>query len=327
MAAVSDRPTLVTGGAGYVGSVLVDALLASGRRVRVLDSLLHGDLGSLASVADEQAFEFVRGDVRDQASRLAALDGCSEVVHLAAIVGDPACARDETLARETNLEATEALVRDAKSVGVDRFVFLSTCSNYGKLEEGGLATETWALNPLSTYAETKVAAEMAVLSNSGNGYAATCLRLATVYGTSPRMRFDLTVNEFTRDALLSRGLVVYGEQFWRPYVHVRDAARAISAVLDAPVDAVRSEVFNVGNTNENYRKLDIVEMLQDRVPGTAVDYVHRDEDPRDYRVSFEKIGAALGYETRHTVSDGIDEVIELLQSRRIEDPFSDVYRN
>jgi nucleoside-diphosphate-sugar epimerase len=141
------------------------------------------------------------------------------------------------------------------------------------------------------------------------------------------MRFDLTVNEFTRDVALDKDLVVYGEQFWRPYVHVRDAARAVATVLDAPREQVSGEVFNVGDTGENYRKLDIVGLLQERFPEARVDYVHKDEDPRDYRVSFDKVRSKLGYEVERRVADGIDEVVALMQSGLVEDPYASIYRN
>jgi len=177
------------------------------------------------------------------------------------------------------------------------------------------------------YAETKVAAELDVLAAAGPDFAPTCLRFATVYGTSPRMRFDLTVNEFSRDALLAEELVVYGEQFWRPYVHVRDAARAIAVVLSAPSDAVGGEVFNVGDTGENFRKKDLVELLIERLPETRVEFVARSEDPRDYRVSFEKINTSLGFTVSWSVPAGIDEVLGLLRSGAVADPFDAAYRN
>ena len=217
--------TLVTGGAGYVGSVLVADLLDRGRRVRVLDSLAVGDGSSLLPLWGRDGFEFVKGDVRDPAARATALQGVVEVVHLAAIVGDPACARDPEAATAVNLEASRALVDEALDAGASRFVFASTCSNYGKLEDpSAYATEDWELRPVSLYAETKVAAELDILARSSERASTTCLRFATVYGPSPRMRFSLTVNEFARDAVRTGELVVYGEQFWRPYVHVRDAA-------------------------------------------------------------------------------------------------------
>jgi len=320
--------TLVTGGAGYVGSIVVDELLARGHRVRVVDSLLHGSVPSLLLAWGKENFEFVRGDVRDRSLMGEALKDVDKVVHLAAIVGDPACSREPDLARDVNQDATIALLEDARSAaGVERFVFASTCSNYGKLEGDTYATEEFDLAPVSLYAETKVVAELQVLAAANGQIAPTCLRLATVFGTSPRMRFDLTVNEFTRDVALDKDLVVYGEQFWRPYVHVRDAARAVATVLDAPREQVSGEVFNVGDTDENYRKLDIVGLLQERFPEARVDYVHKDEDPRDYRVSFDKVRSKLGYEVERRVADGIDEVVALLQSGMVEDPYASIYRN
>jgi len=322
------RWTLVTGGAGYAGSVLVPLLLAGGRRVRVLDSLLHGCVPSLLGSWSDDGFEFVRGDIRDEQVLRTSLDGVGEVIHLAAIVGDPACGRQPDEARAVNLDATRALLDAAEEAGAERFLFASTCSNYGKLADNDeFATEEWELRPVSLYAETKVAAELEILGRSRPGFATTCLRLATVYGASPRMRFDLTVNEFTRDVLLNGTLVVYGEQFWRPYVHVRDAARAFVMVLDAPPASVAGEVFNVGSSTENYRKLDIVELLRERLPQTSVEFVQKDEDPRDYRVSFDKVEQAIGFKVSRSVSDGIDELSRLLNSGILEDPFAPVYRN
>ncbi len=317
--------TLVTGGAGYVGSMLVEELHRMGRRIRILDSLLHGVAPEPRTDAD--ALEFVHGDVRNAADRQRALEGVDEVVHLAAIVGDPACSRQPAEAEAVNLDATRELVREAHRAGARRFVFASTCSNYGKIENGEPATEEWDLRPISLYAETKVAAELEVLSSSDNGFSTTCLRFATIYGASPRMRFDLTVNEFTRDVVLGKELVVYGEQFWRPYVHTADAARAIAVVLDAPVGLVQGEVFNVGDSDENYRKLDLVAILRERVPDAMVSFVQRDEDPRDYRVSFAKIRDRLGYSVSSNVAHGVDEVAALIRSGRWPDPYASRYRN
>jgi nucleoside-diphosphate-sugar epimerase len=323
------RPwTLVTGGAGYVGSIVVDELLERGHRVRVLDSLLHGPVPSLLRMWGRDDFDFEHGDVRDADVRRSALRDVGAVVHLAAIVGDPACAREPDEAHAVNRDATHALLDDATEAGVRRLIFASTCSNYGKMADSSvLATEDFDLRPVSLYAETKVAAELDVLSRSNNGLKTCCLRFATVYGASPRMRFDLTVNEFTRDVFLDRDLVVFGEQFWRPYVHVRDAARAVVLALEAPTDAVSGEVFNVGMTSENYRKLDLVELLRERIPQMQVEFVHRDEDPRDYKVSFEKVNRRLGFGAQRSVLDGIDEIIALLRSGMLADPDADVYRN
>jgi nucleoside-diphosphate-sugar epimerase len=323
---MTPQNVLVTGGAGYVGSVLVDELLSRGHRVRALDILLHGSVQSLLLPWGNPRFEFIRGDVRDQDIRTRALSGIDAVVHLAAIVGDPACSRQQDLARDVNLNGTKGMLASAADAGVNRFVFASTCSNYGRMNGDGLADEEYELAPVSLYAETKVAAEMEVL-NGDHPFVATCLRFATVYGTSPRMRFDLTVNEFARDLTVKRELTVFGEQFWRPYIHVRDAAHAMAEVLAAPEPLVAGEVFNVGNTNENYRKLDIVELLRQRIPDGTINFVHRDEDPRDYRVSFEKFADRFGFRPGRTLGDGIDEVVGLLQSGLVDDPYATSYRN
>jgi nucleoside-diphosphate-sugar epimerase len=319
--------TLVTGGAGYIGALVVDELRASGRTVRVLDALIHGQEDIAASLEGE-GMEVIRGDIRDPEARRAALTGVDEVVHLAAIVGDPACAVDPELSQEVNVGGSEGLVRDVADGGVRRLVFASTCSNYGRMADPTVPiTEEGELQPVSLYAEQKVGIERALLSAPQDGMATTCLRFATVYGVAPRMRFDLTVNEFTRDLWADRELEVFGEQFWRPYIHVRDAARAVRTVLEAPEDRVAGEVFNAGRSGENYRKLDLVEAIHSQIDTGRVKYVHRDEDPRDYQVSFDKIHSVLGFNTLMTVPDGIGEIIDRLSAGAFPDPFASRYRN
>ncbi len=319
--------TLVTGGAGYIGALACEQLLEGGRRVRALDLMIHGQQ-HVASALGDLGIELVRGDVRDAAVRQSVLEDVHEVVHLAAIVGDPACARDPQLSREINVGATLALVYEAAAAGVRRFLFASTCSNYGRMAESTVPIdETAPLAPVSLYAEQKVAVERAILGGSAHGMAATCLRFATVYGVAPRMRFDLTVNEFTRDLWADRELEVFGEQFWRPYIHVRDAARAVGTVLDSQDPLVAGEVFNAGRSGENYRKLDLVAEIQGQIARGHVSYVRRDEDPRDYKVNFDKIHSRLGFETCSTVREGIGEVIAALDAGRFGDPFAAIYRN
>jgi nucleoside-diphosphate-sugar epimerase len=318
---------VVTGGAGYIGTPLCLDLAAAGRRVRALDSLLH-DQSGIAEQLERAGVELIRGDVRDPQARERALSGAHAVVHLAAIVGDPACARDPAVSHEVNVEGTRALVSDAARLGVNRFVFASTCSNYGRMADPATPIdETGVLAPVSLYAEQKVQMEQALLSSDAPGFEPVCLRFAAIYGVAPRMRFDLTVNEFTRDLWADRRLEVFGEQFWRPYVHVRDAGRAVRTVLDAPADRVVRDVFNVGRSGENYRKLDLVEEIRKQTDRGEVEYVRRDEDPRDYKVSFDKIRAALGFETQMIVPDGIAEVLDALEQNRFGDPFDGRYRN
>jgi len=249
------------------------------------------------------------------------------VVHLAAIVGDPACARDPKMAQEVNFIATERLLKEAEETGVERFVFASTCSNYGKMADPDTYVDEGAeLQPVSVYAETKVAVEKVMLSGNGR-MCKTPLRFATVFGVSPRMRFDLTVNEFTRDMLMKKHLVVFGEQFWRPYIHVSDVARAIEMVLSSPIEKVDKEVFNVGSTTENYQKQQLVEMIRPYATDAKVEFVHKEEDPRDYRVSFAKIKNSLGFEQELTVHDGIKEVAQLIELKIVPDADSESYRN
>jgi nucleoside-diphosphate-sugar epimerase len=320
----------VTGGAGYVGALVVDELLASGREVRVLDVLLHGQ-EDVARELTERGVELIRGDIRDADARRRALEGAEAVVHLAAIVGDPACARDPELSNDVNVEGSRALVRDARELGVERLVFASTCSNYGRMADPTVPIdEGGELRPVSLYAEQKVGIEKALLeSENGNGHGLrpTCLRFATVYGVGERMRFDLTVNEFTRDLWADKHLEVFGERFWRPYIHVRDAARAVRTVLDAPAEKVAGTVFNAGHSDENYRKLDLVEIITGKLGKGDVEYVSRDEDPRDYKVSFEKIRAELDFEPVNRVPDGIEEIVGALEEQRFGDPYDGRYRN
>jgi len=319
---------LVTGGAGYIGSTLVPMLLAKGFQVRVLDNLMYGG-ESLLGVWGDADFEFLRGDIRDRKTVRFALDGIDAIVHLAAIVGDPACARQPTLSQSVNLDASLALVEESKIAGGLRFIFASTCSNYGKMKStSGFLDESAELRPVSEYAEQKVAVERAILDSSRTeGLCCTSLRLATVYGVSPRMRFDLLVNDFTLALLAAKRLQVYGENFWRPYIHVRDVARAICVGLQAPKEVVGNEVFNVGSTDQNYRKRDVVEKIAKYVDDHNIDYVYKQEDPRDYRVSFKKIKDILGFTPTKTVEEGIEEIVKLIGAEVITDFSKAEYRN
>jgi nucleoside-diphosphate-sugar epimerase len=317
----------VTGGTGYVGMKVVAELQSAGREVRVLDSILHGQ-EDLAAEQRQNGVELIVADIRDDDARRRALEEVQEVVHLAAIVGDPACALDPERSNDVNVKATRSLLTDALAAGVEKLVFASTCSNYGRMDDPTVPiTEDGELAPVSLYAEQKVGMEKAILSDEFAELQPTCLRFATVYGAAPRMRFDLTVNEFTRDLWADRDLEVFGEQFWRPYIHVADAGRAVRTVLEAPREQTASEVFNAGRSGENYTKQMLVDEIQRQVERGNISYVKRDEDPRDYKVSFDKIREVLGFETVHTVPDGIAEIVQALDEDRWPDPWGARYRN
>ena len=315
------KKILVTGGAGYIGSVLVRMLLNKNYFVRVIDSLKWGG-ESIFDVATNDNFEFIKGDIRNEDDIDNAIIDIDYIIHLAAIVGDPACKKFSDEAKSTNWDASVNLFEKAEKANVERFIFASTCSNYGKMDNAeDLVNEMSRLNPVSLYAELKVKFEDYIISKKNNyNICSTALRFSTVYGFSPRMRFDLTVNEFTRNMVVDKFQEIWGEQFWRPYAHVDDLCRATKQTN------VRSEIFGVGDTNENYQKGMIIREINKIIEGD-VKYVTKDEDPRDYRVNFEKIKNKLGFKISKTVPDGIKEIKKIIQSKIIIDPFSSKYKN
>lgn len=322
------KTILVTGGAGYIGSVLVRNLLKAKYAVKVIDYLSKGG-ESLIDLLDNPNFEFIKGDIRNKNDIEPILKDVWGVCHLAAIVGDPACAQEPQLARSINLDASKLLYNLCNEQGVKKFVFSSTCSNYGKMSDpGGFVNEDSKLAPVSLYAELKVLFEKYLLEQPReNKCKPTILRFATVYGLSPRIRFDLTVNEFTKELTLGRELVVFGEQFWRPYCHVQDIANAILKVFESQNESVDFNVFNVGNTEENYTKKIIVDYILKEIPSGKIKYVKKNEDPRDYRVDFNKIFDELGFRITKRVPDGIREVKYILENGFIINPDDDKYRN
>lgn len=316
---------LITGGAGYIGSLLARRLLERGHQVVVADALLFGG-EAILDLMSRREFEFVRSDVRDRAEmeRLFSSHSFDSVVHLASIVGDPACSRHPDLARQTIWDGSRNVFELSEQTGVQRFIFASTCSNYGKMEANAVLDEDAPLRPVSLYAELKVQFERYLLERS-TAIDYTILRFATVYGLSLRPRFDLTINEFARDALLKGELEVYGPQFWRPYCHVSDIAQAVALVLEAQRETISKRTLNVGCNEENYQKRMIADEIKRQIPVKIID-VEKDEDPRDYRVSFDRI-AALGFSPQLRLSDGIREISRAISSGLISDPYSGKYRN
>ena len=323
-----NKKVLVTGGAGYIGSVLVRILLNQGYRVKVIDSLKFGG-EPLYDVAQHPNFEFMKGDLRNEADVDKALEEVDHVAHLAAIVGDPACSKFPDEAMEVNWTASVSLFDKAEEAGVKRFVFASTCSNYGKMTDpNSFVTEESQLQPVSLYAELKVKFEDYILNKRKDAHiCATALRFSTVYGFSPRIRFDLTLNEFTRNVCLTGEQEIWGPQFWRPYCHVDDLARSVVLVFESSEQKVRASVFNVGDTSENYSKRMLMQEIQIQIPWAKAVYVEKSEDPRDYRVNFDKIHSQLGFMITKRVPDGIREIIKMMRSGIITDAHSQKFRN
>jgi len=323
------KHVLVTGAAGYIGSVLTRQLLNKNYKVRGMDILNFGG-ESLLGVYNHPNFEFFKGDIRIREDIEKAIDGIDAVIHLAAIVGDPACAKDPETAEETNWTAPKKIFDLCSSSNVKRFIFASTCSNYGKMEGEEYLNEDSPLRPVSLYAELKVKVEQYILnSDTKNGLSPTALRFATAYGISPRMRFDLTVNEFTRDLACGKGLEIYGGQFWRPYCHIEDIAGACILAMENTSEKAAHNVFGVGNTEENYQKKMLADILVDVIPEAKgkIKFVHKDEDPRDYKVDFSKIKNELGFKTTRTVPESIRNIYNIVKQGFIKDPYSEKYRN
>jgi nucleoside-diphosphate-sugar epimerase len=322
------RRVLVTGAAGYIGSVLVRQLLDKGYLVRGIDLLNFGG-ESLIGVYNHHNFEFIKGDIRKKSDILSTLKDIDSIIHLAAIVGDPACAQQPDVAKQTNLDASKMLIDLCnESKNIERFVFASTCSNYGKMDDKSYLDENSPLSPISLYAELKVKLEKYILQDGlRNDLCATILRFATAYGLSPRMRFDLTVNEFIKEVTLGRELLVYGEKFWRPYCHVEDIARACISVLEYDKYKIHQNVFGVGDTDENYQKKTLTELITSKVQSAKITYVKKDEDPRDYKVNFSKIKNILGFQVSKKVPDGIEEIHFVLVNKFLTDPDAKQYKN
>ncbi|MBW2037183.1 MAG: NAD-dependent epimerase/dehydratase family protein [Deltaproteobacteria bacterium] len=307
---------LVTGGAGFVGSVLTSLLLQKGHKVVVLDTLRFG-ADPIFSFFLHPNFEFVRADVRDKEFLSLFLTDIDIVVHLAAIVGFPACKADPKTAIETNVEGTRVI---AEVVGKDTpIVFASTGSCYGAIE-GRLCTEDEPLRPLSLYAQTKKEAED-YLFWRGN---VVVFRFATGFGVSYRLRLDLLVNDFCYRAVNERNLVIYERHFRRSFIHVLDMARAFLFAIEN-FKKLKDETFNVGNESMNCSKEDIAELIKRKVD-YRIYYADfgKDEDARNYEVSYEKIRKA-GFETTIPLDMGVDQLISLFRGFKLESRYRNAY--
>jgi len=304
---------LVIGGAGYIGSLLVENLLEKGYRVRVLDSLLYGD-ESLRPVREHPNFELLVGDCRNIQDMVRAVRGVESVVHLAAIVGDPACEQNQELALETNYAATRMLIEIAKGHGVRRLLFASSCSVYGATDVE--VDENAVARPISLYGQTKVDSEQALLDAKSENFHPTILRFATVFGLSHRPRFDLVVNLLTAKAKQEGVITIFNSQQWRPFIHVRDLAEATVRLLETPATLASGEIFNVGDKRLNHTLTQVAEIIRGVFPGVRVEHVEN-SDRRDYRFNFKKLVSRTGFEARYTLHDGVRELAQAFDQHLI----------
>ena len=317
------KTILVTGGAGYIGSVVCPKLVKQGYLVKVYDSLIYGKDG-ISNLIEEKKVELIVGDIRNKSLLEKSLENVDCVLHLAAIVGEPLCKKIPDAAHQINELSTDSLIQACKKQKVKRIIYSSTCSNYGSSTE--LANETTPVQSLSLYSETKVKSELMILNSKNNEFTSCVLRFATAFGLSPRMRFDLLLQELIRDAIVDNKIVVFGPNYWRPLVHVDDIANACLKVIESSDELISGEIFNVGENEENYTKIKIAELIQKYYPATSIEIQELKVDPRNYRVSFDKIKNNLGFSITKTVSDGIQEILDKINNQNL-DPKQSEFSN
>lgn len=308
------KKVLLLGGAGYVGSVLTSHFLKKNYKVRAFDNFIYDNEFAVQPYFGDPDYEFMKGDITSETDLEKALKGVSDVVILAGLVGDPITKKYPEVSEKINTKGIQSCLEFFNGKGLDKVIFISTCSNYGLIGEDELADENFKLNPLSLYATAKVEAERHLLEMKDKAdFTGTVLRFATAFGLSPRMRFDLTVSEFTRDLFIGKELLVYDEHTWRPYCHLRDFSRLIETVIEADKEKVNFEVFNAGGDVNNFTKKMIVDEVLKNISNSKVTYGAKGSDPRNYRVSFKKVKDVLGFEPRFTVEEGIKELVEALK--------------
>lgn len=320
---MADNAVLVVGGAGYIGSLVIEKLLARGYRIRLLDNLVYGDQ-AIRELLNNPRLEFIEGDCRNIQDVVRAMANVRNIIHLAAIVGDPACAEDGENASQINYAATRMLAEIAAGHGIERFVFASTCSVYGASDN--VMDEKSETNPISLYAQTKLQSEHVLLDARSKSFHPTILRFATVFGLSRRPRFDLVVNLLTAKAMQEGVITIYNGEQWRPFIHVQDVAEAVVEVFLAPLESVSGEVFNVGDDRLNYTLRQVAGKISEQLPQTHVEHV-QNSDRRNYRVSFQKIHEQVGFRARRTLEAGIAEIIEAYRSGQISNYCQPAYNN
>jgi len=329
-AAKNSRRILVVGGAGYLGSVITRLLLKHNYKVRVLDTFAFGQ-ESVEDLQNEQHLELIKGDIRDIQVIHKSLRNVDAVIHLAAIVGDPASQKFPQDTIGINYLATMTLALACKYYQINKFFFASTCSVYGIGEE--ILSESAALNPVSLYARTKIASEKGIIELADENFKPVIMRMSTLYGLSPRMRFDLVVNIFAKMATLDKKITIFGGNQWRPLLHVSDAAQAYLLALESSFENCVGDdlVFNVGSNEQNYMIKQLGEMVKTTFPDTKVIVNKGDgssaNDERTYQVSFDKIHKHLDFNPEKSVTDAILEIGEAITSGKIKKTNDKKYYN
>lgn len=300
------KRVLVIGGAGYVGHHIIDLLSEHGYKIRCLDLNLYQSSSNQFHSAYRKDVEFVQGDMRSIPILIRSIENIDAVIHLGAIVGDPASEENPELAITSNFLSASLIALTCKYFQINRFVFISTCSVYGRNEK--LLVETDNLDPVSLYGRNKVDAEKAILSLSDFNFQPTILRFGTIFGTSGRMRFDLVINLLTANAIKHGLISIYGGDQWRPLIHVRDAASAVIKTLETPLSIVGNQIYNVGTNRQNLQIKQLIPIFKNIFPDLKVDRIASDKDIRDYKVDFSKISRELNFVCKISIEESIEEI-------------------
>jgi len=319
-----ENPILIVGGGGYIGSVLVEKLLKKGEKVRVFDKFVYSK-DVFKKIKNSNNLEIMEGDISDIYSLTLAVKDSKAIVHLAGIVGDPAAKLDEDLTRHVNIASTRLLKETAKSFGIKKFIFASSCSVYGATNK--LQNETSKPNPISLYANTKVDSEKELLSDRADNFHPVILRFATVFGHSRKPRFDLVANLFVAEAFNNRLIKVYGGEQWRPFIHVTDIAEAIIKVLEAPEEIVSRQIFNVGDDAMNIRIDNLATTVKEIIgdPKIKIEIIKNQKDNRSYRVSFKKINTVLGFTSSISLEKGVKEIYKNFLTKKYKKNYKNSY--
>ena len=297
---------LVVGGEGYIGKILIKDLIIN-YDVTSIDNLIYGQ----NSEDYTNNYTFINLDIRELKKMKSIIKNFDIIILLAGLVGDPVTKKYQILSKSINDEAVLNIINLCDELNTKRFIFVSTCSNYGFLSDEYEANEQTILKPLSLYSKSKVEAEKLILSKKNKTLMnPTILRFATAFGVSPRMRFDLTVSEFVKEIYFGNTLEVYFPNTWRPYCHVKDFSNLIQKVISAPIEDVSFKVYNAGSNSNNASKQIILDKILKYLPNGLYKYINVGDDQRNYKVNFNKVREELDFKPEYTIDFGIEELID-----------------
>ena len=320
------KTILLIGGGGYIGNVIAEHFLRKNYKVKIYDNFIYNNSFIKNNYNKSQDITFITADINDKQKLKKEIFKIDFAVILAGLVGDPITKKYPNESLLINFDGIKNVLDTLNNNNLKKVIFISTCSNYGLLENNEIANEDYPLKPLSLYAEHKVKVEKYIMSLKGKiDYSPTILRFATAFGLSPRMRFDLSVNEFTYELANKKKLIVYDENTWRPYCHVKDFSLLIENVLESQLDKTHFEIFNAGSDINHATKKNIIDMINDYIPSINVVYSKNGNDPRNYRVDFTKVSEILNFKPNYSIKDGIGELIKSINDKKFVDV--DINRN